>query len=175
MNLPSVIIVMGVSGAGKTAVGACLAKRLGWEFIEGDRLHPPANVAKMASGQPLDDADRAPWLAAIARAIDDVRGRRGHAVLACSALKKSYRDIIIGDRADVRLVYLKGSRARIAERLKGRRGHFMPPGLLDSQFATLEPPAAAERAIIAAVAPPIADIVAQILAALQADPAQQGR
>lgn len=175
MNLPSVIVVMGVSGAGKTAVGECLARRLGWEFIEGDRLHPPANVAKMASGQPLDDADRAPWLAAIARAIDATRGRGGHAVLACSALKKRYRDIIIGDRADVRLVYLKGSRARIAGRLKSRRGHFMPPSLLDSQFATLEPPAAGERPIVVAIAPPIADIVEQILAALQADPAQKGR
>lgn len=175
MNLPAVIVIMGVSGAGKTAVGACLARRLGWEFIEGDRLHPPANVAKMASGQPLDDADRAPWLAAIARAIDEVRGRGGHAVLTCSALKKCYRDIIIGDRADVRLVYLEGSRARIAERLKGRRGHFMPPSLLDSQFATLEPPAAGERPIVAAIAPPIAEIVEQILAALQVDPAQPGR
>ena len=170
-NLPSVIVVMGVSGAGKTAVGRQLAKRLGWEFIEGDRFHPPANVAKMKSGQPLDDADRAPWLHAIAQAIDDCRGRGGHAVLACSALKKSYRNVIVGNRPDVRLVYLEGSHARIAERLERRRGHFMPASLLDSQFATLEPPAAGERAIAVSVEPPVAAIVEQILAALRTDPA----
>lgn len=166
---------MGVSGAGKTAVGTGLAARLGWDFIEGDRFHPPANVAKMKSGQPLDDADRAPWLAALARAIDDCRGRGGHAVLTCSALKKRYRDIIIGDRPDVRLVYLEGSEARVAERVAARHGHFMPASLLASQFAALEPPAADERPIVASIEPPIAAIVDQILAALQMDPAQQGR
>ena len=175
MNLPSVIVVMGVSGTGKTTVGVCLTAHLGWEFIEGDRLHPPANVAKMTSGQPLDDADRAPWLAAVAQAIDDCRSRGRHAVLACSALKKSYRRIIIGDRPDVRLVYLEGSRARIAERLAARRGHFMPASLLDSQFASLEPPAADERPIAASIEPPAAVIVDRILAALQADPAQERR
>ena len=175
MNLPSVIVVMGVSGTGKTTVGVCLTAHLGWEFIEGDRLHPPANVAKMTSGQPLDDADRAPWLAAVAQAIDDCRSRGGHAVLTCSALKKSYRRIIIGDRPDVRLVYLDGSRAQIAERLTARRGHFMPASLLDSQFASLEPPAADERPIAASIEPPAAVIVDRILAALQADPAQERR
>ncbi|HJU16272.1 MAG TPA: gluconokinase [Stellaceae bacterium] len=175
VDLPSVIVVMGVSGAGKTTVGKRLADRLGWEFIEGDRLHPPENVAKMKSGQPLDDADRAPWLAAVAQAIDDCRSRGGHAVVACSALKQRYRQVIIGDRPDVRLVYLAGSRARIAERLKARRGHFMPASLLDSQFAALEPPAADERPIIVPVEAPVATIVEDILAALPASPGQRGR
>lgn len=174
-DLPSVIVVMGVSGAGKTTVGAALAARLGWEFIEGDRLHPPENVAKMTSGQPLDDADRAPWLAAVAQAIEECRGRGGHAVVVCSALKKRYRDIIIGGRADVRLVYLDGSHGEIAERLEGRRGHFMPAGLLGSQFATLEPPAADERPIVVSIAPPVAAIVEEVVAALRAGPAQRER
>src|SRR5438552_2564312 len=117
---------MGVSGAGKTTIGQRLAKRLGWTFAEGDDLHPLENVAKMRSGQPLTDADRAPWLAAVAAMIDRWRARREPGVITCSALKRSYRRQIIGPRRDVRLVFLHGSRELIAERLARRRGHFMP-------------------------------------------------
>src|SRR5262249_48166313 len=136
--VPAVVVIMGVSGAGKTTVGKRLAERLRWNFIEGDALHPPENVAKMKRGQPLTHDDRAPWLAAIARVIDGWRCRGGRGIVTCSALKRSYRRQIIGDRRDVRLVYLEGQRELIARRLASRRGHFMPPSLLDSQFTTLE-------------------------------------
>jgi carbohydrate kinase (thermoresistant glucokinase family) len=124
-----------------------LAGRLRWEFEEGDALHPPANVAKMAAGQPLDDADRAPWLALVAAHIDDwlAKGRSG--VITCSALKRRYRDVLIGDRPDVRIAYLKGSREVIANRLAARQGHFMPAALLDSQLAALEEPTEDEHPI----------------------------
>jgi hypothetical protein len=104
----SVFVVMGVSGSGKTTVGALLAGRLQWEFEDGDRFHPRSNVDKMQAGTPLTDQDRRPWLAAIAEWIDDVRQRGGHAVVACSALKRRYRDVLIGNRPDVRLIYLQG-------------------------------------------------------------------
>jgi gluconokinase len=165
---PSIAIVMGVSGAGKTTVGECLAKRLGWEFIEGDRLHPPANVAKMQRGQPLTDADRAPWLAAIAAAIDMVQPRGARAVVACSALKRAYRQRLVGGRNAVRLVYLDGSPELIARRIAARRGHFMPPSLLESQFAALEPPGPDENPIVAALGQPVGRIVDEIAAALEA-------
>jgi gluconokinase len=161
-----VAVVMGVSGSGKTTIGRALAQRLGWLFQEGDALHPPENVAKMSAGHPLDDADRAPWLAAIAARIDEWHTRGEAGVITCSALKRHYRDIIIGDRPDVRLVYLAGSRESIAERLAARRGHFMPASLLDSQFGALEPPTLEERAIAVAVDAPVADIVARIAASL---------
>jgi gluconokinase/6-phosphogluconolactonase len=157
---------MGVSGSGKTTVGRALAKRLGWRFQEGDALHPPENVAKMKAGQPLDDADRAPWLAAIAVRIDEWRRRGECGIITCSALKRRYREIVIGDRQDVRLIYLEGSRALIGERIAARHGHFMPPGLLDSQFAALEPPAPDEDAITVSVDAPVEAIVAHIAAAL---------
>lgn len=150
---------MGVSGVGKTTVGERLAERLGWEFTEGDLLHPPENVAKMKSGEPLTDADRAPWLAAVAEAIDGWRRRGENGVITCSALRRSYRRQIIGERSDVRLVYLKGSRDLITERLANRRGHFMPPSLLDSQFATLEPPGPDEKPIIVGIDLPLAEII----------------
>src|SRR5262249_36946697 len=139
-----VAVIMGVSGCGKSTVGAALAHRLGWEFAEGDALHPPANVAKMQAGHPLDDDDRRPWLAAVAAHIDEWRRSGTSGVITCSALKRRYRRVIIGDRSAVRLVYLCGTRGVIAERLQARRGHFMPPRLLDSQFAALEPPDADE-------------------------------
>ena len=162
---------MGVSGSGKSTVGKALAQRLGWMFQDGDELHPPANVAKMKAGQPLDDADRAPWLAAIAGCIDRWRHDVTPGIVACSALKRRYRDAVIGDRADVRLVYLCGSRALIAQRLDARRGHFMPANLLDSQFAALEPPAADEDAIIVSIDRPAAAMVEQIVTALSPIPA----
>jgi len=161
-----VVVVMGVSGSGKTTIGRALARRLGWLFQEGDALHPPENVAKMRAGHPLDDADRAPWLAAIAALIDEWRARGEAGVITCSALKRRYREVIIGGRPGVRLVYLAGSRALIAERLAARRGHFLPASLLDSQFAALEPPLPEEGAIAASVDAPVAAIVARIAASL---------
>jgi carbohydrate kinase (thermoresistant glucokinase family) len=161
-----VAVVMGVSGSGKTTIGRVLARRLGWLFQEGDALHPSENVAKMSAGHPLDDEDRAPWLAAIAARIDEWRARGEAGVITCSALKRSYRDVIIGDRPDVRLVYLAGSRELIAERLAARRRHFMPASLLDSQFAALEPPMPEECAIAVSVDAPVAGSVARIAASL---------
>jgi gluconokinase len=159
---------MGVSGAGKTTVGERLAERLHWEFAEGDRLHPPENVAKMQSGHPLTDADRVPWLAAIAGVIDLWQARGVCGVITCSALKRRYRRDIIGDRPWVRLVYLDGPRELIAGRLAARRGHFMPANLLDSQFAALEPPGPDENPITVAVGQPVDRIVEPIAAALHA-------
>jgi carbohydrate kinase (thermoresistant glucokinase family) len=159
-------VVMGVSGCGKTTVGQALAARLGWEFVDGDTLHPPANVAKMRAGQPLDDDDRWPWLNAIAARIDAWIERRTPGIITCSALKRRYRERIIGGRAAVRLIYLKGSRELIAARLAERRGHFMPASLLESQFAALEPPAADEHAIVVEIDRPVAAIVEAIVTAL---------
>ena len=147
-NRPMVVVVMGVSGSGKTTVASLLAEALGWHFQEGDKLHPPENVEKMSAGVPLTDADRLPWLRKIAETIDDWRSRGESGVITCSALKRSYRDIIVGDRPDVRLVYLKGSPDLIRQRMAARRGHFMPSTLLDSQFAILEEPSPDENAIV---------------------------
>jgi gluconokinase len=162
---------MGVSGSGKTTIGEALAARLAWEFVDGDDLHPPANVAKMHAGQPLDDDDRAPWLDAIAAHIDAWRERGISGVVTCSALKQRYRERIIGDRDWVRLIYLDGSRELIAERLATRRGHFMPASLLDSQFDTLELPGPDEYAIVAPIGRPVASIVAGIVTALSSQEA----
>jgi gluconokinase len=163
---PAVAVVMGVSGAGKSTIGQRLAARLHWNFAEGDALHPPANVAKMKSGRPLTDADRAPWLAAVAEVIDGWRRRGESGVITCSALKRSYRRLIIGDRRNVRLVYLDGPRALIAQRLAARRGHFMPPDLLASQFATLEPPGPDEQPIMVGIDMPPEKVVEHIACAL---------
>lgn len=135
-----IVIVMGVTGAGKTTVGRLLAAAVGAEFVDADDYHPPANVAKMKAGTPLDDADRAPWLARL-NAILRERARDGRSVvMACSALKAAYRTALLDGLADARVVYLRGSRALLAERLAARRGHYMNPALLDSQLATLETP-----------------------------------
>ncbi|MGC8476116.1 MAG: gluconokinase [Acetobacteraceae bacterium] len=158
------IVVMGVSGCGKTTLAAGLAAALGWTLLEGDSFHPPANIAKMRAAIPLDDADRAPWLAAIAAAMDARLG--AGAVVACSALKRAYRAVLIGSRPGVALIFLKGSRATIAARLAARRGHYMPPALLDSQLAALEEPGADEHPITLAVDPAPAAILAAALAAL---------
>ena len=131
---------MGVSGSGKTTVGQKLAGALGWNFRDADEFHPPANVAKMSAGIPLTDADRAPWLAAIRAYVDACLGRRENAVITCSALKESYRQEIIPDPATVKLVYLEGDFALLEKRLRERPGHFMKAGMLESQFAALEPP-----------------------------------
>ena len=162
-NRPMVLVVMGVSGSGKTTVGELLAERLGWQYQEGDALHPPENVAKMSGGTPLTDADRIPWLQRIADRIDEWRSRGQAGVVTCSALKRTYRDIIIGSRPDVGLVYLKGSRELIGQRMAARKGHFMPAALLDNQFATLQEPGADERAIVVDVGGTPAEIVDEIL------------
>lgn len=154
-----VILVMGVAGSGKTTVGQALARELGWSFADADDFHPPANIAKMSAGHPLDDADRAPWLAAIRAYIDSCLAGGRAAVVTCSALKERYRQVLIGDPQQVRLVYLSGSREVLLSRLSQRTGHFMGPGLLDSQLATLEPP---RDALTVDVTPPPDQIVAEI-------------
>ncbi len=163
-----IVVVMGVSGSGKSTVAALLAAALGCQFQEGDDLHPPENVEKMRGGTPLTDADRVPWLRKIAEEIDNWRARGECGVLTSSALKRSYRDIIIGDRRDVVLVYLKGSRELIHQRMVARHGHFMPTVLLDSQFATLEEPTPDERPIIEDVEGNPADIAHDIVRQLEA-------
>src|SRR3954466_10549885 len=138
---------MGVSGSGKSTIADRLAERLGWTYEDGDRFHPASNVAKMSAGQPLTDEDRWPWLQAISDEIDRVCKAGEHAVIACSALKRAYRDVLVHGRTDVRIIFLEGKKDLIASRLAQRKGHFMPPGLLDSQFKTLEPPATGENAV----------------------------
>ena len=157
-----IMLLMGVSGCGKTTVGEQLAERLGWPFQEGDALHPPANVAKMAGGTPLTDADRLPWLAAVAAWIDARRAAGECGVVSCSALKRAYRQLLVGDRPDVWLVYLQGTRDQLAERLAARTGHYMPAGLLDSQLATLEEPTAAEQPLVVTIDQPVEAIVTAI-------------
>uniref|UniRef100_A0A9E7ZNH0 Gluconokinase n=1 Tax=Bosea sp. NBC_00436 TaxID=2969620 RepID=A0A9E7ZNH0_9HYPH len=148
---PAVIVVMGVASSGKTSLGERLAERLGWPFRDADSFHPPENVAKMAGGTPLNDDDRKPWLAAIAAWIDDLRAKGEHGIVTCSALKRAYRQVIVGDRPDVALIYLKGSRDLIGRRMAARQHHFMPPALLDSQFAALEEPGADEKPLVVSV------------------------
>ena len=160
---PLIVVLMGVSGSGKSTVAALLAAALGCKFQEGDNLHPRENVEKMRSGTPLTDADRLPWLRKIAEEIDGWRTRGECGVLTCSALKRSYRDIIIGTRHDVVLVYLKGSRDLIHRRMAARHEHFMPVALLDSQFATLEEPTPDEHPIIVDVGGKPADILHEIV------------
>jgi gluconokinase len=157
---------MGVSGSGKTTIARGLAQAEGWILLEGDQFHPPANIAKMKAGTPLTDEDRWPWLLAIAKQEDEFLAAGQSAVVACSALKRAYRDVLIGDRPDTLLVYLRGSKELIAERMKARKDHFMPPALLDSQFATLEEPGPDEYPIIVDIGGPsdavIQDAVRQL-------------
>ena len=140
-----IVIVMGVSGAGKTRIGRDVAKRMGWTFIEGDDLHTEANRQKMAAGTPLTDDDRWPWLARIADAAREIEAAGGSVVIACSALKQVYRDRLRTAGAEVRFVHLAGDTDIIARRMTARRNHYMPPGLLESQIATLEVPSEDER------------------------------
>ena len=170
MGFNTILVVMGVSGSGKTTVAEMLAEALGVGFLEGDEMHPKSNVEKMKSGTPLTDADRLPWLQAIARRIDEWRARGEAGVVTCSALKRAYRDILIGDRPEVRLVYLRGSRELIHQRMAARHEHFMPLGLLDSQFATLQEPGADERPVVVDIAGSPAEIVAEIIRRLGAAP-----
>lgn len=165
-----IAVVMGVSGSGKTTVGRIIAERLDWTFAEGDSLHPPENVAKMASGHALDDADRWPWLQRVRDWIDEqvAAGRSG--VVTCSALKRSYRDLLSKDRPEVVFVHLAGTAEQITERLVPRHGHFMPAALLDSQFHDLQPLGPDENGIevdVAGTAESIADPAVRRLTALQ--------
>jgi gluconokinase len=158
-----VIIVMGVSGVGKTTIGKALAGELGWRFLEGDDLHPAANVAKMAAGVPLTDEDRAPWLEQLRGLISQALEQGENVVLACSALRRSYRQRLAVDPARVRWVYLTAPAEVIADRLRRRTGHFMPPSLLESQLAALEAP---DDALVVDVTPGPAEVVGFIRAGL---------
>lgn len=162
---------MGVSGAGKSTIAEALARRLGWRCEDGDRFHPAGNVAKMSAGQPLTDEDRWPWLKAIADEIDRLCGKEQRAVFACSALRRAYREVLVHGRDDVRIVFLDGTKELIAGRLAARKGHFMPAGLLDSQFRTLEPPTPDERAVSVSIHATVDAIVDNVVRQLQLDPA----
>jgi gluconokinase len=142
-----IVIVAGVSGSGKTTVGALLAGRLGWRFADADDFHPAANVARMRAGVPLTDEDRWPWLRAIAAWMDERIAGNDPAVITCSALKRSYRDLLLDGRPRARMVFLAPDREELARRLAARHGHFFPEQLLGSQFADLEPPQADERVL----------------------------
>ena len=155
-----VLVVMGVTGSGKTTVAAILARRLGWPFEEGDALHPQANIQKMMEGRPLNDDDRAPWLEAIAAWVHARLDAGEDAIITCSALKRRYRDVIDSRRRGVAFILLAGPKETIASRLAGRRGHFMPPSLLDSQLADLEAPTPDEPVLTFDVAAP-PDLIAQ--------------
>jgi gluconokinase len=154
-------VIMGVSGCGKTEIGSGFAMAIGARFIDGDDLHPAANVAGMAAGIALEDADRAPWLAEVGQALAEAGDET---VIACSALKRAYRDIIrAGAGGPVVFVVLHGSRSLIAARLAARKGHFMPPSLLDSQFAAFEPPQPDEAAVTVGIDRPVCAIIAELL------------
>jgi carbohydrate kinase (thermoresistant glucokinase family) len=157
------IVVMGVSGAGKSTIGSRLAEQLNRPLIEGDSLHPPANIEKMSRGTPLADEDRMPWLKAIAARIDDARQARAPIIVTCSALKRVYRSALTNGHGDVGFVYLRGEKALIAQRLAARIDHFMPPALLDSQFAALQEPEDDEPTIVIPIDATPDDIVASIL------------
>jgi gluconokinase len=160
------LVLMGVSGSGKTTLGEALRDRLGFRFFDADSFHPPENVAKMAAGIPLDDADRAPWLQRLADLLEAETAKGEPVALACSALRRRYRDRLRQGAPDLVTVLLEIDRATIEGRLAGRKGHYMPPSLLDSQLATLEQPDADERVIRVDARRPVAEMVAVIAAAL---------
>jgi gluconokinase len=171
---PCALIVMGVSGSGKSTIADSLAERLGWTFEDGDKFHPASNVAKMSAGHPLTDEDRWPWLQAIADEIDRVCKVGEHAVIACSALKLAYRDVLVHGRNDVRIIYLNGTQPLIADRLARRKSHFMPAGLLESQFKTLEPPGPVENPVTVSIDASVDTIVDDIVLQLRLSPAEAG-
>lgn len=172
---PPILVVMGVSGSGKTTIAQELAARLGWPFEEGDSLHPESNIAKMHAGHALTDEDRKPWLERVAAWIDGQRRNRQPGIITCSALKRSYRQLVIGDRPEVRLVYLRGGRDVLAQHLAGRHGHFMPASLLQSQIDTLEEPSADEEPLTVDVGREPVEIAEEIIHLLSASaPVDEG-
>lgn len=166
--MPTAIVVMGVSGCGKSTVGEAIARTLGCDFRDGDAFHPAANVEKMRSGAPLTDDDRWPWLDAISAHVAALERTGGHVVIACSALKRAYRDRLRASGAAIRFVHLAGSFALIDARMKAREGHFMPASLLESQFATLEPLGADEDSVSVPIDGDPAGIAAEAIARLRA-------
>lgn len=164
---PVRVVLMGVSGCGKSTIGEGLAAQLGWRFVEGDSLHPPENVAKMAAGQPLGDQDRAGWLDALSLQLAQARAAGQGLVISCSALKRSYRDRLREGDPEALFVHLAGSRERIAQRLAARTHLYMPPSLLESQFADLQPPDADEQALSLGVEQTPAQLIAAVLSHLQ--------
>lgn len=161
------IIVMGVSGSGKSTIGALIAGALGVPFVDGDALHPQSNVEKMAGGTPLNDDDRWPWLATVGSTLATAGKEGTGMVIACSALRRAYRDAILKNAPATRFVHLSGSREVLASRLEGRSDHFMPPSLLDSQFATLEPLADDEPGIVVDIDQPVPAIVSEAVDAIR--------
>jgi gluconokinase len=159
-----VLVLMGVSGSGKTTVGSLLAQTLGWRYADADSFHSPENVAKMAAGHPLTDEDRAPWLQAIRGWTEDRLSKQEPGIVGCSALKRSYREVL--RRPELRFAYLRGTRAQIAARLAARTGHFFGERLLDSQFSVLEEPAPDEHVITVSIDLTPHEIVSAILAEL---------
>lgn len=168
MNKKTVVVIMGVSGSGKSTVAKLLAGQMHCPFRDADEFHPRSNVEKMSSGQALTDEDRKPWLAAIARQVDDWLAAGQCGIVTCSALKKAYRDVVIGGRENVRLVFLKGPPKLIHDRMAARKGHFMPLSLLENQFRLLEEPGPGERPIVADISGAPADIAAGIASELRA-------
>lgn len=167
-----IVVVAGVAGSGKTTVGQSLAARLGWMFADGDSFHPAANVAKMRAGLPLTDLDRVPWLAAMTSWMDDIIASGQSAVLACSALKRRYRDELLGNREQARLVFLRISRGQCETRLAARTGHFFHEPLLASQFGDLEMPLDEPRVHTISVGDqPAGKVAAEIISALGLEPA----
>ncbi|MEU6586288.1 gluconokinase [Nocardia sp. NPDC046763] len=170
---PQITVLMGVSGSGKSTVAGMLVSSLGWDLLEGDDLHPPTNIAKMAAGHALTDADREPWLEAIATWMSDEFTAGRSAVVTCSALKRSYRDVLrrsLAGHPDTVLTFLHltGSRDELQRRLTVRMDHFMPPGLLDSQLGTLEAPGPDEHILSIEIGPPPHEVAATALAAIRA-------
>jgi carbohydrate kinase (thermoresistant glucokinase family) len=163
------LVIIGVSGSGKSTIADALGKRLGWTVEDGDSFHPAKNIDKMSAGHPLTDEDRWPWLHAIAAEIDRKRARSESIIVACSALKRAYRDILVQGHRDVRIVYLRGEKDLIARRLKARTGHFMPPGLLESQLKTLQEPASDEHPLIVSIDATVDEIADHILRLLNED------
>ena len=157
-------VVMGVSGSGKSLIGAAFARALGVDFVEGDQYHSAENVQRMKAGVPLTDKDREQWLRSLAARLREAKEAERGVVIACSALKRSYRDILRAQAKDVRFVFLRGERALIAERLAGRRGHYMPASLLESQLDTLEEPSPDENAWVSDITESPADLVAALVA-----------
>ena len=168
-----IVVVAGVSGSGKLTVGSLLASRLGWPFTDADALHTAANIIKMRAGHPLTDADRRPWLAAVAARMDRYAAAGESAVLACSALKRSYRDELLAGLPAARMVFLHVSREMLEDRLRARHGHFFPAGLLDSQLADQESPRPGEHVLVLDASAPPDQAVDEIIRRLQLRPQQE--